>query len=135
MSNALYPKFKELCLGAGAGLAGATVKALLIDTASYNYSAAHQFLSDVAVGARVGAAVTLAGKSVANGVFDANDATFSGLVSAPTIEAILLFLDTGVEATSALVAFIDTASGLPIAAGMTGGTVTWDNGANKIFAL
>ena len=47
----------------------------------------------------------------------------------------ILYVDTGVEGSSPLVAYFDAATGLPIAAGATSGTVTWDNGANKIFAV
>jgi len=135
MTNALYPKAKQLALGTGLGLAAGTVKAQLVDAAAYTYSAAHQFLSDIPGGARVGSAVTLANKSVTNGVFDADDLTFSGLTGAPSIEALALYVDTGNEATSPLITYIDTATGLPISSGATGGSVTWDNGPNKIFAL
>lgn len=135
MPNALYPKAKEAALAAGLNLAAGTVRAMLVDTAAYTYSAAHEFLSDVPGGARIGTAATLASKTLTNGVFDAADATWSGLSAAPTIEALILYVDTGTEGTSRLVAFIDTATGLPIASGATGGTVTWDNGANRIFAL
>lgn len=132
MSNALYPKFKEYLLDV---LMTSTVKAQLVDLANYTYSAAHQFLSDIPVGARVGAPVTLTGKSVTNGVFDANDPTWSGLSGAPSIEAVAYYIDTGVEGTSRIAYFMDTATGLPIAAGATGGTLTHDNGANKVFAI
>lgn len=135
MSNLVYPKAKEAMLGAGLNLLSGTVKAQLIDLANYTYSAAHQYLSDVPSGARVGAPVTLTGKSITNGVFDAADPSWSGLVSAPSIEALILYVDTGTESTSLLVVFIDTATALPIGAGATGGTVTWDSGANKIFAV
>lgn len=135
MANALYPKAKEAALGSGMNLSAGTVKAYLIDTGAYTYSAAHQYLSDVPGGARIGTAQTLASKTLTNGVFDAADVTYSGLTSAPTIEAIVIAVDTGTDATSPLIAYIDTATGLPISAGATGGTVAWDNGANKIFAL
>jgi hypothetical protein len=135
MPNALYPKAKEAALAAGLNLAAGTVRAQLVDTAAYTYSAAHEFLSDLPGGARIGAAATLASKTLTNGVFDAADATYSGLSAAPTIEAIVIYVDTGTEGTSRLVAYIDTATGLPIASGATGGTVAWDNGANRIFAL
>jgi len=132
MSNTLYPKFKEYLLDV---LMTSTVKAQLVDLANYTYSASHQFLSDIPVGARVGAAVTLSGKSVTNGIFDAADPTWSGLSGAPSIEAVAYYIDTGVEGTSRLIYILDTGTGLPIAAGATGGTLTHDNGANKIFAL
>lgn len=132
MSNALQPKFKETMLAAA--LAG-TVKAQLVHLAAYTYSPSHQFLSSVPAGARVGAPVTLTGKTFTGGVFGAANAAFSGLTSAPTIEALWIYVDTGDETTSPLVHFIDTATCLPIPAGTTGGTVTWDNGPNKIFSL
>lgn len=135
MTNAVYPKAKEAMLAGGLNLLAGTVKAQLVDLAGYTYNAAHQFLSDLPSGARVGAAVTLSSKSITNGVFDAADATWSGLSAAPSIEALVLYVDTGNEATSPLVYYMDTATGLPVASGATGGTVAWDNGANKIFAV
>lgn len=135
MTNAVYPKAKELMLGAGLNLMSATVKAMLVDTAAYTYSAAHQYLSDVAGGARVGTAQTLTSKSVTGGVFDAADPTWSGISGAPSIEALVIYVDTGTESTSPLLLFIDVATGLPISSGATGGTVTWDNGVNKIFTV
>ena len=47
----------------------------------------------------------------------------------------MLYRDTGVEATSALIAYIDTATGLPITPNGGDIIVNWDNGANKIFRL
>ena len=135
MSNAVYPKAKQVALGAGLNLAAGTVKAVLVDTASYTYSAAHQSLSDLAAGARVGAAVALSSKTLTDGVFDAADISFAGLTSAPSIEAVVVYVDTGVEGTSPLVAYIDTSSGLPVAAGATQVDVAWDNGTNRIFKL
>lgn len=122
-------------LAGGLNLFAGTVKVYLIDTAAYTYSAAHEFLSDVPSGARVGAPVTLTGKSIANGVFDAADPTWAGLTGAPTIEALLIVVDTGDESTSPLIQFRDSDTGLPISAGSPGGTVAWDNGPNKIFAV
>jgi len=136
MANALYPKFKERCLAGGGNLLAGTVRAILVDTGAYTYSGAHEFLSSISAGARVGSAVTLAGKSVTDGVFSSTtNPSFTGLTSAPSIEAIVIYVDSGSEATSPLVAFIDTASGLPVAAGATQVDVTWDTGADKIFRL
>ena len=135
MTNSVYPKAKEAMLPAGLNLMTGTVKVQLIDLANYTYSAAHQYLSDIPSLARVGAPVTLTGKSITNGVFDAADPTWSGLTGAPSIEALIIYVDTGVEGSSPLVHYRDTDPGLPVAAGATGGTVTWDNGANKIFAV
>lgn len=138
MTNALYPKFKELALGAGGNLAAGTVRAQLIDTAAYTYSALNQHLDEVPAGARIGAPMTLVGKSLTDGVFDAADPPLPTVATHPTVEAIVIYVDTGVEATSPLAVFIDTAaSGLPIAANglANGGTLAWDNGASRIAAL
>ena len=136
MANALYGKGREKFLNGGINWGSDTIKAFLIDTASYTVSIdTHEFISDVAAGARVGSAVTLGTKTSTLGVADAADLSFTGLSSAPTIEALVIFKDTGVEATSPLIAYIDTATGLPVSAGATQVDVVFDSGANKIFKL
>jgi hypothetical protein len=116
---------------------GSSVKAILIDAAAYTVDlAVHDNLDDIPAGARIGSAVALTLLDPAAGVCDANDISFTGLVGAPTCEAIALYKDTGVESTSTLVAYIDSAtSGLPTPAGVTQVDVAWSNGANKIFKL
>src|SRR5690242_14780006 len=136
MANKIYPLWKEAVMQASTNSSlGGTVKAILIDTASYTYSDTHQFLSDVASGARTATSSALAGKTYTSGVFDATDITWSS-VSGNQSEAIVLYIDTGVEGASRLVAYIDTSiSGIPVTP--NGGDINcaWDNGSNKIFAL
>jgi hypothetical protein len=67
-------------------------------------------------------------------VADAADITFT-TVTGDQSEALVIYKDTGVEATSQLIAYIDTATGLPVTPGGGNITVTWDDGANKIFKL
>lgn len=137
MANKLYPRYKEALLGAGVNLATGTIKAQLVDTGAYTYSDTHQYLAAVPSAARIGTAVTLASKTVANGAFDAADVTFSsvpaGSGSASAVEAIVIYRDSGAEGTSELVAFIDTATGLPITPNGGNVSVVWDAGG--IFAL
>ena len=47
----------------------------------------------------------------------------------------MIYVDTGTEATSPLIAYIDTATGLPITPNGGDIIVTWDNGTNKIFKV
>lgn len=131
MASALYPSFKELLLGGDIDLAVDTLKCVLIDSADYTYSAAHDFLNDVAAGSRVGTPQTLGSKTLTSGVFDAGDVTFPAVTGDPS-EAIVIWKDTGNEATSSLIAFIDGLSVTP-----NGGdiNVVWSSGASKIFAL
>ena len=137
MANKLYPKYKQALLGAGVNLVAGTVKAQLIDTGAYVYSDSDQYLNAVPAAARVGGAATLANKTVVNGVFDADDVLFTsvpaGSGTADKEEAILLYRDSGAEGTSELIAFIDTATGLPVTPNGGNITVTW--AAAGIFSL
>ncbi len=136
MPNAHYPKglaafAKGEVVWKAAG--GTDIRTILVDTASYTYNAAHGNLSDVAGGARVGSAVALTLIDAADGgVLDANDISFTSLVAAPSIEALVIYKHTGTEATSTLLMYIDTATGLPAAAAATQLDVQWSNGADKI---
>ncbi|WP_409430534.1 hypothetical protein ACJEIK_26220 [Mycobacterium sp. SMC-16] len=135
MANALYDKGREAFLTGGINWLADSIKAVLVDTGAYTVNlATHQFLSDIAAGARVATSANLSAKTVAAGVADAADSLFTA-VSGPSVEAVVLYKDTGTAGTSALIAYIDTASGLPVTPNGGDITVTWDNGANKIFKL
>lgn len=136
MANVLYPKYKEALLSGATGVSLSTgnVKLVLVKTSAYTYSAAHDFLDDVPSGARVASTAALSGKTVTNGVFDADDPTISGITGDPA-QAVVLYIDSGDEETSRLVAYIDTAPGLPYSPSGGNLTFVFDNGANKIFAL
>lgn len=134
MANLLYPTFKHAAYdGTGINLGSADVRAILIDVADYTYSAAHDMLDDVAGASRV-ATVALTGESWSGAVFDASNATFTAVTGDPS-EALILYIHTGTESTSRLIAYIDTATGLPVTPNGGDITVTWDDGASKIFAL
>lgn len=136
MANGLYDKGREAFGNGQISWSSDTIQAILVDTALYTPNlATDDFLADIPVGARVGAAVTLAGKSNVAGVMDANDLAFTGLSGAPSIEALVLYKNAGSDATNALIAYIDTATGLPVPSGASQVNVIWDNGANKIFKL
>lgn len=135
MASAIYPKGKEQMLQGGINMSTADIRFILVDTADYTYSAAHEFLSDVAAAGRV--AVTASGvgsKTFTDGVFDAADITFSS-VTGDVSEALIIYAHTGTEGTSRLIAYLDSATGLPVTPNGGNITVTWDSGANKIFKL
>jgi hypothetical protein len=135
MANALYDKGRQRFLEGSFNWLTDTIKAYLVDTGSYTPNlSTHEFLSDVSSGARISGPVTLTSKATTGGAADAADITFSS-VSGASIEAIILYKDTGVEGTSPLIAYIDTATGLPITPNGGDIIVTWDNGTNKIFKL
>lgn len=130
MANAVYPAAKQSLLKGDLDLDG-TVKVVGV-TSGYTYSTAHDNLDDVTGGLRV-ATGTLANKTFASGVFDADNVTFTA-VSGSAIAALILYLDTGTESTSKLIAYIDSASaGLPVTPNGGDITLTWN--ASGIFAL
>jgi len=135
MANALYDKGREGFLDGSIDWDTDTIKCVLVDSADYTPNlATHDFLDDVPSGGRVGTPQTLTGKTVTNGVADANDVTFPAVTGDPS-EYILIWKDTGVESTSRLIALLDTATGLPVTPNGGDIGIAWDNGANKIFKL
>ena len=131
MANAIYPKAKESFLKGDLDLDG-TVKITLIDTADYTYNSAHDNIDDVAAASRV-ATATLASKTFTNGAFDAADVTFSA-VTGDQCEALVVWLDTGVESTSKLIAYYDTGiTGMPVTP--NGGDITVTFNASGLFSL
>ena len=133
MANALYPKAKEAFLNADIDLDADTITIALIDTGNYTYSASDQYRSDISDDAVISTA-TLANKTMTNGVFDADDATFTSVTGA-NCEALIIFQNTGSQANSRLIAFIDSATGLPILPNGGDITVAFSSGSNRIFAL
>jgi hypothetical protein len=111
MANALYPKAKAQYLKGAIDLSSAslTIRAYSLDTAFYTYSASHEFLSDVAGGSRIKKSNPLTGKTVnlTTGAFDSDDPTMEAVTGAD-IDAIILYIDTGVDATSRLLMYQDS---------------------------
>jgi hypothetical protein len=133
MANALYLKAKESFLNGSINMVANTVTIALVDTGVYTFSSSHQFRNEVSNSAII-SSTTLTNKTITNGVFDADDATFSSVTGA-NCEALLIFQDTGIQTTSRLVAYIDSATGLPILPNGGDISVAFSSGSSKIFAL
>lgn len=114
MANALYDLGRESFLKGEISWSGDNIKTVLVDTASYTANlATDQFLSDIPAGERVATSANLASKTTADGDADAADVTFSS-VTGDQSEALVIYQDTGTASTSRLIAYIDTATGLPV---------------------
>lgn len=135
MANTLYDYARQRFLEGQLNWLTDTIKVYLVDTGAYTpQTAIHQYLADIPLSARIAGPVTLTSKSTTGGAADAADCTFTS-VSGATIEALVIYRDTGSEATSPVIAYIDTATGLPITPNGGDIIVTWDNGTNKIFKV
>lgn len=84
------------------------------------------------VGSLSGALASKTVGTVAAGVFDAADVTFTA-VSGSSAESIVLLKDTGTTSTSDLIAFWDTATGLPVTPNGGDIIITWN--ASGIFSF
>ena len=142
MANALFDPGREGFLAGEIDWDTAVIKAALVR--GYTFSAAHKFVSDVtgAGGTLVATSAALVSKTVASGVADAADVTFSAVGAGAAITGILVFQSSAVTggadvAASAqrVIAFVDTATGLPVTPNGGDITIQWDAGANRIFKL
>ena len=135
MANQLYPKAKEDFLAGNLNLTGNTMTMALVDTDVYTFSSAQEDRADVPNSAVV-SEVALTSKTITNGIFDAADATFSTVTGANCEALIIYHTDTqGGNTASRLIAYVDTATGLPILPNGGDITVRFSAGASKIFAL
>ncbi len=131
MANALYPKGKAHILGLAtkADLVADTVKAILNVSATNPYNASHEFVSDLVGGGIVVRSGALASKTVTSGTFDAADVVLTA-VSGSTVDSIIVYKDTGSDATSVLILWLDVTPYAPNGADIT---VVWDG--SGLFAI
>ena len=135
MANALFDFGREGYLNGNLNWLSDDVRAILVDTGLYTVNlTTDQFLTVIAGGARISVSGSLTTKTATAGVADADDVSFTAVTGA-TVEAIVLYRHTGVDATSRLIAYIDTATGLPFLPSGGNVAIQWDNGSNKIFKL
>jgi hypothetical protein len=142
MSNQLYGKGRQKFLGTGGvnsiDWLNDEIRPMLVNTSLYTVDInVDEFLSDIPVGAQVtpvSDCPILGNKTSTLGVANASGATYTA-VSGATCGALVLFKNTGVQGTSPLIAYIDTATGLPVAPNGGPIAIQWDTGTNKIFKL
>jgi tartrate dehydratase alpha subunit/fumarate hydratase class I-like protein len=111
MANGLYAKGREEILKGNIDLENDTIKAVCVDTATYTVNLnTDEDLADIPSGERVATSSALT-VTVSGGTVDVADFTFSS-VSGDEFEAVVFYKDTGSAATSTLILYIDTATGL-----------------------
>lgn len=134
MANHIYPAAKDRFLSGKLSWLTDPVVAVLVNTSYYVYSDAHATLLDLTVASRIAATGTLTGRTVLNGVVDADNVSFGSVTGNPA-KAVVLTTDNGTDASSYLIAYLDSGTSFPI--NPDGGIIqlTWNNGASKIFAI
>lgn len=133
MATSFYSPARAKMLAGGLDWVNGTYRAQLIDVGAYSFSAAHQYLSSIPAGARIGAPQALANKTItADGSADADDLTFTS-VSGASVEALVIY-KAGVDDTdSELIIFIDQATGFPFDPNTGNVICQWSNATARIF--
>lgn len=126
--SGLYPKGAAHLLGLATqvDLVADNIKVLFYST---SYSSADEFVSDLTGAAIVARSGNLTGKTVTDGVFDADDITVSTVTGSPFSHAIL-YKDSGADASSPLIAIFDFSAFTP-----TGGDITVLFNALGLFSI
>jgi hypothetical protein len=151
MSNFLYDNARKLLLEGSINWAVDDIRAWLIrtnygvETTFYTaattdvYASTISSISNVVIAggangqALAGEYVTSTGTNPPAGSADADDVTFTSVGAGLIVRAYVLFKYTGNLATSPLILYVDSATGLPITANGGNIILAWDDGDNKIF--
>lgn len=142
MASSLFNPGREGFLDGSIDWDTAVIKCALVR--GYTYDGTHKFVSDVtgAGGTLVATSAALSSKTVVDGVADAADVVFSSVAAGAAVPAIVIFQSSAVgggadvaATAQRLIAYIDTATGLPVTPNGQNITVAWDNGSNRIFKL
>lgn len=133
MANGIYIKGKEGILNGSINWLTDNIKIALVDTGAYTVNlSTHTYLSDVPSGAIIATSANLDSKTVSGNAADAADVSFSSVTGA-SVEAIVVYKDTGSTATSRLISYIDTGTGLPFTPNAGNIQIQWS--VNGVFQL
>jgi hypothetical protein len=142
MANAVYPLWKQALMHADTNVnldTDTTVDGVFcaLVTATYVYSAAHQFYTSITGRAGTDQRITGgSGITITNGTFANNGLlTYNAVATGPAIVALILYRSNSLANTNwRLVLFEDTGvTGLPVTPNGGNITITWN--ASGIFTL
>jgi len=125
MANVLYELAREKFLSGNINWNSDTIRVVLIDTNDYTANfLTDEFFTDIPAAAKV-ASGSLASLTSTNGIADADNLTLSS-VSGDQSEALVVMKQDTDDNDSPLIAFIDTATGLPVTPSGGDIVITWD---------
>jgi hypothetical protein len=136
MANLIYGKAKQSLLNGQINVSSQPLKVLLVDS-SYTFSQnTHQFVSDIPSSSIKARSIALVNIQNVLGVLDADDLTITDY-SGAAFKAVVLYAEGASDAASRLIAYIDTATGVPFAGINTtlNITIVWSNDSTKIISL
>jgi hypothetical protein len=135
MANIRFSYANERFLSGQLNWLAQTFRVVMVDTTIYQVQATvHRHLADVPLTARIHVSPPLTGMTATGGRAMADNVTTS-VVIGPTVQAVIIFHDTGDASTSELIVYLDTLYGLPYHPQGEPVVIHWDTGPNGIFLL
>jgi hypothetical protein len=134
MANAPYKLGAQAILNAEIDFNTHTIKAALVKNTYPQNLTTHDFYDDISAYV-LGTPQTIGTPTIALGIFDGDDVTFTAVTAGDTAEAVVIYKDTGVAGTSPLLLYLDTITGFPIATNGGDIIIQWAAGADKIFSI
>ena len=128
MTDQLYPQGKNHLLGKSAQI-NVLTDTLKVMFYAGTYSGTHEYVSDLTGASIVARSGALSGQVLSSGTFDANDITLVS-VSGSAFSGVIMYKDSGADASSPLTAWWDVTTFTP-----TGGSVTVVFNASGIFGI
>ena len=139
MADAFYDQYRNSIFGLQvhtfADLDTDNIKLILYDEGADALDLTDQDLTDILAGARIDTSANVAGATVgtaAVGAFDHTNETFVG-VTGLQFESLTYYKDSGAEATSPLLANIDSATGLPMTP--SGSDIIWQPAGGGVWQI
>jgi hypothetical protein len=141
MANAAWSSAKEAFLSGALDWDTGTQKAALVR--GYTFNDAHVFVSDLtAAGGTIVSSVTLTSKTVTGGAAGAANIVFPAGITGAAIPAIVIFQSSaptgGADVAASaqrLIAYYDSATGLPVVPNSQPITAAVDTGPNRLFRI
>lgn len=136
MANFVYSKAKEAFLNGEIDVLADVLKVLIVDSSYIPNQGSNEFVSNIAASAIKYRTTALQNVSNVDGTLDADNIPIISYPGNP-FNAVVIYKDTGSDATSRLVAYIDTSPGLPFTGSATDipVTIVWDDGPQKIISI
>lgn len=133
MASRMYAKGKEHILNGDIDFLNDNIVVMLVSSEYVPDTDVDEACSVIPQNAII-AEETLSGTTISNGVFDADDITFSA-VSGAVVSYIVIALDSPAYSTNWLISIIDDATALPLTTTGDDITIQWSDESTKIFGI
>lgn len=133
MANTLFDKGRQGFLDGSIDYDTNDIRVMLVRS-TYTLDQTDQFVSDLG-SVDNGRSAAFASKTTTSGIADAADITLTA-TAAVACNALIIFKHTGADTSARLIAYIDTATGLPLTPATSATiSIAWANTTNRIFKL